>query len=443
MRRWLIGITITALVTVACTGGSTPQGPVQTVDPSSSPVPVTLNVWGFYTEHELDNFTSVVDDFEAKYPWITVNMVPGKEFGDIVRGINAGTPIDTAIDVGPDNVAKLCDSGGWQDLNPYMEADDVDFAATFPAAVKTYTNYQGKQCALPMLTDAFGLYYNKDLLGDAGYTEPPTTLTELADMAKKLTTYNADGSIKVLGFNPLSNFYECPNMYVGNAWGAKWYNDDGSSAFGTDPAWQQAFQWDKDLADSIGYDKLVQFKADVGGANSEWNEQNAFQVGRVAMMYDGEWRTGYDPGAMAKLNYGTAPFPTADDKTDLYGSGLIGGTVVGIPSTAEHPSEAWLFVKEITTNAEFLTTLANKLFNVPTTNDTLEDPTLSADEHFKTFLDIAANPNSSFRPLTTLGTGDADLEAAFLVKWEAGKIPNLQQGLDDLAAQIDQEMQLG
>ena len=138
-----------------------------------------------------------------------------------------------------------------------------------------------------------------------------------------------------------------------------------------------------------------------------------------------------------------APLPTSPDATDLYGSGLIGGTVVGIPSTAEHPSEAWLFVKEITTNVEFLTTLANKLFNVPTTNDTLDDPTLSADEHFKTFLDVAANPNSSFRPLTTLGTGDADLEAAFLVKWEAGKIPDLQKGLDDLAAQIDQEMQLG
>jgi multiple sugar transport system substrate-binding protein len=443
MRRLLIGIATMTLVAVACTGGSTQQGPVQTVNPSGSHEPVTLTVWGFYTEHELANFTEVVKTFEGKYPWITVEMVPGKQFGDIVRGINAGTPIDAAVDVGPDNVAKLCDSGGWQDLNPYMAADNVDFTTTFPASVKTYTNYQGDQCALPMLTDAYGLYYNKTLLAKAGYTEPPKTLTELADMAKKLTTYNSDGSIKVLGFDPLSNFYEGANLYVGNAWGAKWYNDDGSSAFGTDPAWQQAFQWDKDLADSIGYDKLVQFLGDVGGANSEWNGQNAFQTGRVAMLYDGEWRTGYDPTAMAKLDYGTAPFPTADDKTDLYGSGLIGGTVVGIPGTAEHASEAWLFVKELTTNTEFLSTLANKLYNVPTTNETLGDPTLNANEQFKTFLDIAANANSSFRPLTTLGTSDADLEAAFLVKWEAGKIPDLQQGLTDLANQIDQEMQLG
>jgi multiple sugar transport system substrate-binding protein len=102
-----------------------------------------------------------------------------------------------------------------------------------------------------------------------------------------------------------------------------------------------------------------------------------------------------------------------------------------------------LFVKELTTNSEFLSSLANKLYNVPTTIATLGDPKLNANEQFKTFLDIAANPNSSFRPLTTLGTSDADLEAAFLVKWEAGKIPDLQQGLNDLANQIDQEMQLG
>ena len=31
------------------------------------------------------------------------------------------------------------------------------------------------QCALPMLTDAYGLYYNTDLLAKAGIIEPPKT----------------------------------------------------------------------------------------------------------------------------------------------------------------------------------------------------------------------------------------------------------------------------
>jgi multiple sugar transport system substrate-binding protein len=294
-----------------------------------------------------------------------------------------------------------------------------------------------------MLTDAYGLYYNKDLLEAAGYTEPPKTLSELTEMAKKLTTYNADGSIDVIGFNPLSDFYEGYNNYVGNAWGADWYDDEGKSAFASDPAWAQAFRWDKDLVDYYGYDNLVNFKASLGGDDSEWNEQNGFQVGRVAMLYDGEWRTVYDQEAMDKLNYGTAPFPVADDHPELYGSGLIGGTVVGIPRTSENQSDAWLFVKTLTTDPEFLESLATKLGNVPTTNETLESTSLNDDAHFKTFIDIFSNPNSSFKEMSTLGTADATLEVDTLTKWEAGKITDLDAALQDLASSIDQQLELG
>jgi multiple sugar transport system substrate-binding protein len=445
MRRIVIVIALAALVMFAgaCTAGGDFQGPATTVATGGTHAPVTLDVWGFYTERELDNFKTVVDGFEKKYPWITINMVPGKEFGDIVRGINAGTPIDVAIDVGPDNVAKLCASGGWVDLNPYIRADNLNFDATFPASVKTYTSFEGKQCALPMLTDAYGLYYNKDLLAKAGFDGPPKTLSQLSSMAEKLTTRNADGSIKTIGFDPLSNFYEGYNIYLGNSWGADWYNDSGTSMFGSDPAWGQMLQWDKQLVDFYGYDNLVQFKASLGGDDSEWNAQQGFETGRVAMAYDGEWREAFIEQHNARINYGTAPFPVADDHPELYGSGLIGGTVVGISRTSEHPAEAWLFTKELTTNTEFLTSLAEKLKNVPTTFDSLKDPTLSSDPIFRTFLNIFKDPDSHFRPLTTLGTGDADLEAAFVEKWEAGKIPDLQAGLDNLAHQIDQQQQLG
>ncbi len=443
MRRMLIGLFALALVAAACTAGGGSKGPTGTVNPSGSHEPVALNVWGFFTEHELARFTDVIARFEQQYPWITVNMVGGKEFNDIVRGINSGTPIDAAVDIGPDNVAKYCSTGAWIDLNPYLQQESLSFDSIFPASVKTYTNYQGTQCALPMLTDAYGLYYNKDMLAKAGYTDPPKTLSELTDMAKKLTEFNPDGSIKVIGFDPLSNFYEGYNIYVGNAWGAKWYDENGKSAFASDPAWAQAFQWDKELTDFYGYDKLVKFKASLGGDDSEWNEQHGFQTGRVAMLFDGEWRTVYDAAAMAKLNYGTAPFPVADDKPELYGSGLIGGTVVGIPRTSQHQPEAWLFVKTLTTDPQFLEELAVKIGNVPTTIETLQNTSLADDPHFKTFLDIFADPNSTFKQMSTIGTADATMETDFLAKWEAGEVADLQAGLQDLASQIDQQLQLG
>ena len=38
----------------------------------------------------------------------------------------------------------------------------------FPKATLYYTQYKGTRCALPLLADAYGFYYNKKLLQAAG-----------------------------------------------------------------------------------------------------------------------------------------------------------------------------------------------------------------------------------------------------------------------------------
>ena len=87
---------------------------------------------------------------------------------------------------------------------------------------------------MPVLADDYGLYYNKDLLGGGRHSEPPKTLDELERMAVKLTTYNADGSIKTLGFNPLMGYYENAAAHYGPAAGAKWLDATDKSAIGSD-----------------------------------------------------------------------------------------------------------------------------------------------------------------------------------------------------------------
>jgi multiple sugar transport system substrate-binding protein len=161
------------------------------------------------------------------------------------------------------------------------------------------------------------------------------------------------------------------------------------------------------------------------------------------MIFDGEWRSSFIENDKAKIDYGTAPFPTADSKTDLYGAGQVGGTIIGIPRTAAHPNEAWALVKFLTTNTKSLETLAELLKNVPTTYEALKDPTLANDPHFKPFLDIFQNPNSRFYPLTTAGTAAADALDAFVAKYQAGDVQNLAQGLKQLAEQVNQQLQLG
>ncbi|MGW5697593.1 hypothetical protein ACWEWX_44200, partial [Streptomyces asiaticus] len=41
-----------------------------------------------------------------------------------------------------------------------------------------YTSYQGDQCALPLLADAYGMYYNKDAFAEAGTASAARTVSE-------------------------------------------------------------------------------------------------------------------------------------------------------------------------------------------------------------------------------------------------------------------------
>ncbi|HEX3326181.1 MAG TPA: extracellular solute-binding protein [Actinomycetota bacterium] len=445
MKKLIAIASAIMLLGVACTaGGGNQTNTPKNVTKSGPHTPVTLTVWDYFTERELKNLADVIHQFNKQYPWIHVDLVPGKSLSDYVRGITSGQPIDVAIDVGPDNVAKYCATGAFQDLGPFIKSSGLDMASIFPPAALKYTSYKGTQCSLPLLTDAYGLYYNKDMFAAAHINGPPKTLSEFTADAKKLTQFNPDGSIKVAGFVPLAGFYENANLYNGLPWGTTWYSSDGKAAFASDPMWAQMMEWSKSqLALFHGYDNLTRFFSKIGGANSEWSSAQAFEKGEVAMAFDGEWRTAFIRDDKAKINYGTAPFPTADNQTQLYGSGQVGGTVIGIPRTATHPNEAWALVKFLTTNTKAVETLAELLNNVPTTYGSLKDAKLSNDPHFKTFLSIFRNPNSRFYPLTTAGTAAADALAAFVDNWQAGSVPDLQQGLKKLTDQVNQQLQLG
>ena len=195
----------------------------------------TIDLWSFYTGGEFKKYCEVLQDFHEKYPNIAIQHTGGKSDQDILRAVSSGTAPDLAISAGPDNVAKFCSSGAYGDLNQDLQTDGIDLSKEIPEPATRYTSYQGNQCTLPVLSDAYGLYYNKDMFKAAGIAQPPKTLSELESDAKKLTTFNADGSIKVAGFVPLSTFYELSNFYNGAYTGGEWYDADGKSAFASDP----------------------------------------------------------------------------------------------------------------------------------------------------------------------------------------------------------------
>jgi multiple sugar transport system substrate-binding protein len=294
-----------------------------------------------------------------------------------------------------------------------------------------------------MLTDAYGLYYNLDMFKAAGIAAPPKTFSELMADAQKLTQLNPDGSIKVAGFVPLNTFYEVPNMENGAYSGSHWYDAAGKSTLASDPTWEHLLNYMKTFIDWYGYDKLQKFFNSVGGSGSEFSSSNAFETGKVAMNFDGEWRVSFIKGDNSTVNYATAPGPVADDQAARYGAGQIGGTIIGIPRGAAHASAAWQLVKYLALDTQAEVTLSNALSNVPTTLAAGKDPALNQDPHFATFVQVFANPNSSYKEITPLGTADVNILSDVINRYEAGQVADLHAALQKAATQIDQQNQLG
>jgi multiple sugar transport system substrate-binding protein len=444
MKRWLIVVAVFGLVAGACTAGGesegeAPEGVGSSPEPAESQEPVTLEMWiPFSAEHEVAGVQQVFDRFEAAYPWITVNVTTGVEDDQkVLAAIRAGNPPDAVMSWSLDDLAAFCDTGAWQDLTAYMEASGFD-DSVFPPSVARYTGFGGKRCAFPFLTDALGLYYNEDILAEAGYAEPPTTMSELTQMAKDLTVFNPDGSIERAGFVPWFGYYMLTAPELSIQFDADWYNDDGTSAIGTDPDWIALFEWQKELVDFYGADNLKKF---VAGQGDEWGEASQdFQNGRIAMAIDGEWRTAFIVNGTPDLNYGTAPFPVPDDRPELYGIGRVGGTIIGIPRGSPHEAEAWSLISFMATDTGSLVAAANAIGNVPTTYDALESPDLDLPEQFQTFLDVFGNEYSHYKDMAIIGSADQNLLGDFAEDWQVGDVSDLQTGLEQVAQQIDDQI---
>ena len=441
-KRWLVAAAVLAVGLTACTAGGSAGTNPTTLNPTASQPPTTINVWGAFTGREAKIVQTSLDALHQQYPWLTAKYVPSKTDADIAKAIASGTPPDVVMVQSPDNVAKFCSTKAWQDLTPYIQASHLDLTKIFPPAAMSYTSYQGNQCSLPLLTDAFGMYYNKDLLAQAGYTKPPKTFSQLSAMAKKLTQRTADGTIQVAGFVPtLGQMYEINNLYYGKLTNSNWYDSAGKSVVNTDPTWKSLLEWDKQLTDWYGYDNIKRWFAPY--KDHEWDAGNAFEQGKVAMMMDGEWRTAFFAADNSNVNYGTAPFPVPDDQAARYGVGMIGGTVAGIPKGAPNGAASWLVLQDLTMNTKTLNALADDLKNVPSTYASLKTTTLGNDPKFAVFMNIFKNPNSGFKQLSPEGSADVDTFARFITDWQTGKATDLQGGLNQVAKQIDDLQQVG
>ncbi|ALE07271.1 sugar ABC transporter substrate-binding protein [Arthrobacter sp. ERGS1:01] len=427
-----------ALGTSACggVGGSSSAGPAAAPAADQN---ITLTVWSGFQDRELKDVEAVFAKFHEAHPNITIKSQGGQDDDKITQAIRGGNAPDVAISFSADNIGKFCGSGSFQDLDPYISRDKVDMAQ-IPDATKSYTAYDGKRCAMPMLADVFGLYYNKKMFADAGITSPPKTMSEMAADAKKLTKLNADGSIKVAGYVPTPGYYANKAKILAPQFGAIWQDDKGKSSLAASPGWSEMLNWQKDLTGFYGAEKLTKFTAQSG---QQYSPDHDFEIGRVAMILDGEYRAAFIDNEAKDLDYATAPFPVSDSHPELYGTAYTTGTIVGVPKGAKNAGAAWELIKYLTTDTAPLVQLSNSLKNVPTTIDAIKSPDLTASPQFKTFLDLFGDGKLVTSPASSNGGAYAKVFQDFALKYVNGDTTDLATGLKQVDQQIDDGAALG
>ncbi|WP_405019609.1 ABC transporter substrate-binding protein [Kitasatospora sp. NBC_00070] len=427
------GGAVLALLATACTGTNAEGGQ----DDSAAGKDVTITFWHGWSQ---DSETKAIEDnvaaFEKAHPNIHVKIVSRIEDDKSEQALRAGGPDapDVVSSFTTDNVGKFCSAKVWADLNPFLKKDGIDPAKTFPGAMLKYTQFEGNQCSLPLLGDAYGLYYNKTAFAAAGITAPPKTFSEFEAAAAKLTVAEGDG-FKQLGFMPNYHGYESSIAHLLGQYGPTYFDSAGKSTLATDPKVSAMMEWQKGLVGKLGgFEKLEKYRT---GFGDEFSAKNPFHTGQVAMSMDGEWRTAALAEEKLPFEWATAPFPVPDDQAATYGRGYQTGTIIGIARGSQKQTAAWELVKYLTTNTDAVVSFANAIHNVPSTFEALDSPKLTTDPNFRTFIDIAKNPNSGTTP-ASLNGGAYQVSLQNLgFDYESGKQTDLKAGLAATAKEID------
>ncbi len=181
------------------------------------------------------------------------------------------------------------------------------------------------------------LAWNKRLFQAAGLdpNTPPKTTDEMDKLAAQLTSKDASGALKQVGFCP---WITGSTLLWTAIWGGKYYDADNDKWTIVTDASVAALDWYQKYAKLLGGpDKVTSFTKLFTG------DQTPFYAEQMAMEAMGEYTPITLPDQAPKLQYGVAYPPTASGVP--YGTGQTdGGNVFLLPKGAPNPDASMDFL---------------------------------------------------------------------------------------------------
>lgn len=225
-------------------------------------------------------FQRYADTFEERNPGITINPVFTGSYTDTrntilteLQGGGAGPDVAVMLSIDLYSFAEegyIIPAQGFIDA---MDDGDAYINDFFDALMANGVDEMGNVWSLPFQRSTPILYYNADLLAEAGYDSPPTNNAELVEIAQALTTDDRDGLlVPVAGGFPIWMYQSFAIAYGQNIVG-----DDPTEVYFNTPEAVAAVEFVRSLGTDLGV-------GPAGGA--AWGDTPvAFLAGQAAMIY--------------------------------------------------------------------------------------------------------------------------------------------------------------
>lgn len=369
----------------------------------------TLEAWSRMTGIAEESTKQIIDNYNAenklgaKVEFVYIAQTQGSQADEkLLTAVAGGNP--PALHYADRfTVPQFAQQGFFTEITDFAESAGVQESDYYPFAWAE-TVYKGGIYALSFDTDTRGLWYNKDIMAEAGLDpeKPPTTLDELREATAALTQTDSNGRVTRYGFNPL---YDQAWLYTwGFAFQGEFQDPETKRITFANENNVKAMEFVKAFVEEIGVENIdAMLAACAGSACNDANDY--FWTGQSAMTCSGNWKVAQAHRYKPDTNYGIVPMPGPDGAAPF--ASWAGGWSWAIPQGYADVATAFDALSYFCGPVGQLK--YNKdTFHIPTNIKASEDPFFREDPLHAVFMDLL--PVSHTRPPIPLGSQLWDLQ---------------------------------
>ncbi len=324
----LVGVAAAATTLLAMAGCSSNSSGTS----SDGTVTIEFAQWW---EPELGDgqFRGLMDEFEKENPGIKVDLVSGP-YASTKEQLFAGAASGTMPDVvGLDGawVSDFAKQGVIADLSKLMSDSGYD-----ESQLASQIKVDGSTYMIPVVNFVYPMFTNDGLLAQAGVSAPPSTRTQFADAAKKITALGGDVSGWVL---PLS--LEAPNGVQNDVMSWVWASGGSMLKDGQPDLINSDVSSATDFIQQLWNDKVI---APGSFTMKEQDKVEEFTNGRVGMMIDSLAHINLIRQSNPDLKFSISAIPAKDGFTGERGIPYASWGI-GVAENSEHKDAAFKLVQ--------------------------------------------------------------------------------------------------